>query len=248
MLPTSTTPRLIHRGGKTITADIRVRLINAHQDGVSYKRMENLFGVKKDTAYRICSSRQFITKSRGDTKGKKIDDLSAKFLVSKVENRPDITLSELKDVLHEARGLSVSISIIARCLEGQLISMKKLELIPANRNSEQVNIAKREHALWLQSQHENGATFCYVDECGFGKYTARTRGRSVIRLPARRVTDSQRTPHITMLCAISPTLGLIHSQTMIGGAKQRDFDDFITTLFDINFGPASEGSGNIVNR
>ena len=54
MLPTSTAPRLIHRGGKTITADIRVRLINAHQDGVSYKRMENLFGVKKDTAYRIC--------------------------------------------------------------------------------------------------------------------------------------------------------------------------------------------------
>ena len=43
---------------------------------------------------------------------------------------------------------------------------------------------------------------------------------------------------MTLLCDISPTLGLIHSQTMIGGAKQRDFDDFITTLFDINFGPA----------
>ena len=35
---------------------------------------------------------------------------------------------------------------------------------------------------------------------------------------------------------------------MIGGAKQSDFDDFIMTLFDINFGPALEGSGNIVKR
>ena len=87
MLQTSTAPRLIHRGEKTITADIRVRLINAHQDGISFKRMENLFGVKKDTAYLKCSSRQSTTKSRCGTEGKKIDDLSAKFLVSKVENR-----------------------------------------------------------------------------------------------------------------------------------------------------------------
>ena len=40
----------------------------------------------------------------------------------------------------------------------------------------------------------------------------RGHGRSVIGLPARRVTDSQRTPHITMLCAIIPTLGLIAFQ------------------------------------
>ena len=35
---------------------------------------------------------------------------------------------------------------------------------------------------------------------------------------------------------------------MIGGAKQSDFDDFIRALFDINFGPALEGSGNIIKR
>ena len=185
---------LIHRGGKTITADISRR----HQLQTNGESIRS----KKDTAYRICSSRQFTTKSRGCTKGKKIDNLSAKFLVSKVENRPDITLSELKDVLHEARGLSVSISTIARCLEGQLISMKKLEFIPTNRNSEHVKIARQEYALWLQLQHENRATFCYVDICGFGMYTARTRSRSVIGLPARRVTDDQRTPYITMVCII----------------------------------------------
>ena len=58
------------------------RLIKAHQDGVSYKRMESVFGIKKDTAYRICSGRQFATKPRGGTKANKIDE---KFLVSTVE-------------------------------------------------------------------------------------------------------------------------------------------------------------------
>ena len=111
--------------------------------------MESLFGIKNDTAYRIFSGRQFATKPRGGTKAKKIAEISAKFLVSKVELRPDITLSELKGVLHEARGLTVPISTIARCLEGQLISTKKLELIPTNRNSEQVKTAR--YALWLQS-------------------------------------------------------------------------------------------------
>ena len=124
----TTSQQPISRGGKTITPEMRA-LIKAHQDGVSYKRMESLFGIKKDTAFRICSERQFATKPRSGTKAKKIDEISAKFLVSKVELRPDITLSEVKDVLHEARGLTVSISTIARCFEGKLISMKKLELI-----------------------------------------------------------------------------------------------------------------------
>ena len=33
---------------------------------------------------------------------------------------------------------------------------------------------------------------------------------------------------------------------MMGGAKQSDFDDFITALFSINFGPALEHPENIV--
>ena len=41
----------ISRDGKTIRADIRARLIDAHEAGVTYKQMERLYGVKKDNAY-----------------------------------------------------------------------------------------------------------------------------------------------------------------------------------------------------
>ena len=58
--------------------------------------------------------------------------------------------------------------------------MKKLELIPSNRNSELNKQARREYGIWLHQQHESRARFCYVEICGHGLYTARTRGRSVI--------------------------------------------------------------------
>ena len=61
----------ISHGGKTIRADIRARLIDAHEAGVTYKKMERLYGVKKDTAYRICSLRQYNANPRSCTRGKR---------------------------------------------------------------------------------------------------------------------------------------------------------------------------------
>ena len=129
----------------------------------------------------------------------KMDTESIAFVLNKVELRPDITLLELKSALSEETGLADSLSTIARCLEGQLISMEKLELIPGNRNSELNKQARRDYAIWLQQQHKSGARFRFVDECGHGLYTARTRGRTVIGQPAKRIADNQRTPHIKLL-------------------------------------------------
>ena len=140
---------------------------------------------------------------------------------------------------------SVSISTIARCLEGCLITVKKLELLPSVRNSPANKECRRTHALWLQEQHEIGARFCYVDECGFGLYTARNRGRSMQGLPARRVADNQRTPHVTLICAICPGVGLVHSKILLGGAKQTHFDQFISELFHLSFGLALEPSSSV---
>ena len=89
-----------------------------------------------------------------------------------------------------------------------------------------------------------GARFCYVDECGFGLYTSRTRGRAVRGLPAKKITGNQRTPHITMLCAVSPNVGLILHTIIVGGAKQSHFDQFIQEMFDCDFGqPLVERQG-----
>ena len=205
------------------------------QASPTYKQMSQLFGVKVDTAYRICSMRKYQAKKRGGSRGKKLNDTHVQFLLEKVESRPDITLNELKEQL-SLKGVQLLVSTIARCLEGKLITMKKLEQIPINRNCEELKASRREHATWLMSKHEMGARFCYVDECGFGLYTSRTRGRAVRGLPAKKITGNQRTPHITMLCAISPNVGLIHHTIIVGGARQSHFDQFIEELFGCDFG------------
>ena len=117
-------------------------------------------------------------------------------------------------MLHVHKEINVSISTIARYLEGRLYTMKKLESIPINRNTIEIKEARPDHAFWLQSQHESGGRFCYVDETGFGLYTARTRGRAVKGLPARKIVCNQRTPHITILCTICPNIGMIHHKIM----------------------------------
>ncbi len=76
------------------------------------------------------------------------------------------------------------------------LHLKKMELI-TERTSLENKEARKKHSEWLQREQEQGARFCYVDECGYGMYTARTRGRSVRGLPAKRVAENQLTPSIT---------------------------------------------------
>ena len=50
------------KGSKTIPNDVRKRLIDAHEAGFTYKQVSQLFGVKVDTAYRICRMRKYQAK------------------------------------------------------------------------------------------------------------------------------------------------------------------------------------------
>ena len=83
-------------------------------------------------------------------------------LCDNIESRPALTLSEMKDTLFANKGIRISITSIAKYLEGNLITLKELDLIPINRNCSDVNVKRVRKLL---SQHEAGATFCYVDEC-----------------------------------------------------------------------------------
>ena len=72
---------LASKGGKTITNDVRRRLIDAHEVGHTYKRMSQLFGVEVDTVYRICSFRKYQVNNRVGSRGNKINDTHIHFTV-----------------------------------------------------------------------------------------------------------------------------------------------------------------------
>ena len=118
-------PATIKRGGKSISNEVRSLLINAHQRGLSYREMVVLYGVREDTAYRICSQRQYTTKRRGGPRGTKFNQEAVEFLLSSIEDCPDLTLAEMQTLLLQQKSLEISKSTIVRKLEGQLITLKR---------------------------------------------------------------------------------------------------------------------------
>ena len=164
-------------GGKAISDNVQGLLINAHQQGLSYPQMAVLYGVKEDTTYCICSHRQYTTKKRGGPRAMKLCPEAVIFLLAAIEDRPDLTLEEMKTIFETQQNVVVSTSVIARQLEGQLVTLKKLEFVPKRRNCLEIREARCRHVQWLQGAHEQGARFCFVDECSYNLYTARMRGR-----------------------------------------------------------------------
>ena len=60
-------------------------------------------------------------------------------------------------------------------MRGQLITTKKLEPTPAERNRVDMKLARKAHAEWLIAEDPH---LIYIDESGFNLWTSRTRGRS----------------------------------------------------------------------
>ena len=65
--------------------------------------------------------------------------------------------------------------------EGNLITPKKFDQISIYRNGNHVKVARKEYAICVLSLHEAGATFCYVDKCGFGVYCQNSRSYGVLK-------------------------------------------------------------------
>ncbi|CEP19292.1 hypothetical protein [Parasitella parasitica] len=112
----------------------------------------------------------------------KLTEEHSKFLVDYVEKNTTAILDELKLKLCEKfEGLKISISAIHRHLvHKHNITLKKLEKIPAVRNSDRV-IALRK-AIVEQYKRDADKDFSkncvFIDEAGFNLHTQRSHGRS----------------------------------------------------------------------
>ena len=93
-------------------------------------------------------------------------------------------------------------------LHGQLIGLKKMETVAANRNSEEVKLARREYAEWLVQAHGHNEEIIFIDESGFNLWLARTRGRARVGQRAVRIVAG---PIFPCIMAISTTRGIYSS-------------------------------------
>jgi len=123
---------------KALSIDLRRRVADAIQHGLSCRQAAERFGVSAASAIRwfdrlrkqgdVAPKRQ-----GGDRKSGRIE-AEANFLLGEVARTPDITLVELQEKL-QARGVSVGVGTLWRFFDRRRITLKKSRRMPLSNNA-----------------------------------------------------------------------------------------------------------------
>jgi transposase len=119
--------------------DLRIRVIRAVQAGASRRQAAERFGVGAASAVRWvreceATGRTAPRPRGGDRRSGRIE-AQADFLLAKVDETPDITLSELQEALRDERGLVVAISTLWRFFARRRVTFKKRQPMRASRTA-----------------------------------------------------------------------------------------------------------------
>ncbi len=114
--------------GKSLSNDLRVRVVEAVEAGASRRQAAARFGVGVSSAIRWVRIWHVQGDVRakpqgGDRRSARIE-AHAEFLVTQIEQTPDVSLAELQGMLKD-RGVPVGIGTLWRFFDRRGISFKK---------------------------------------------------------------------------------------------------------------------------
>ena len=123
---------------KALSLDLRRRVVDAVEHGLSCRQAAARFGVSASSAIRwldrLKKQGEVAPKKQGgDRKSGRIE-AEAAFLLGEVAATPDITLVELQEKL-QARGVSVGVGTLWRFFDRRRITFKKRRRTPPNSNA-----------------------------------------------------------------------------------------------------------------
>lgn len=122
--------------GKTISADLRSRVIDAIDGGMSRRGAAAHFDVSYSSAIRWyadfqASGRRAAGPRGGDRRSKRIEAHAA-FILGLVEETPDIALDEIQEALGK-RGARFGIATVSRFFKRRRITYKKRQRMPPSK-------------------------------------------------------------------------------------------------------------------
>ena len=216
---------------KISTAE-RTRLINFWNINRNYKTAAQTLGIKFNTAYKIIKKYQVggdvLPGVRGGRKHVKLQQFMKNYIIHAVEKNPLVTLkainANLRHDIQEAH--RVNVTTISRYLDVQLYTVKTVRNIPADRNGQDVLVDRQNFARWFM---ETGieANLIYIDESGINLWTRRDRGRARKGQRAYNVVGGAKGKNVTLLLAVSPTVGLLYHEITSDNVNRQRFSDFL---------------------
>ena len=114
---------------KPLSEDLRVRVIQAVEEGMSRRGAAERFGISAASAVRFVrewreSGTKRAKRQGGDRRSHRIE-AHREFILSVLEAKPDLTLEEIAKMLESERAASFAPSSIWRFLDRHAVTFKK---------------------------------------------------------------------------------------------------------------------------
>ena len=185
----------------------RERIVNAFRNGNDWKELGRMMGLAKQSVRNIVTTYMQTgrtnTLAKGGVKRQKLTQEMVVSIVEYVGANPAATLEQMRaHVMQANEALDVSLSTVARALDGQMVTLKLLRQVPMDWNTPVNKEARRVYVQWLldEGSHEH---LLFMDEFGVNVWTARTYGRAPVGRPAVTIVNGQRGQNLTICLAIS---------------------------------------------
>ena len=217
-----------------ISDEDKTRIVAAFERGDDCMQLAEQLGIKRSTAYAIIrrSHQPPPAGTWGGSRHKKVDEEMEAALTDIVGDHPTFTLDQIKRELRLRQPTKPTISrtTLVKALTGRLITMKKLEDAPLERNRDETKEGRRRFADWLMNDGINRQELIFIDEAGINLYCARTRGRARRGERAVRVVNGRRGGNLTLCLCISNTRGLVLHELMEGGMTADKFVNIVNNV------------------
>lgn len=166
-------------------------------------------------------------------KPSKLDQVAKESIMKWVEERPDLTLKSLCQLLFSNHSITVAPKTMSTTLTNLGFTVKILRAIPASRNSPEVLQARKAYAqTFLSSAPPDRRNIVWADETGFNLYLRRKYGRAPVGARASVVVANSRGRNISVCAAMSEE-GFLHEMLRPSPYTAESFCLFLEELFAI---------------
>lgn len=123
---------------KSLSFDLRQRVMAAIEGGLSCRQAAQRFGVSAASAIRWRDRQQkagdFASKQQGGDRRSQRIEAHAQLILDTVAVKPDITLAELRGKLME-QGVAAGVASLWRFFDRRKITLKKRQRTPRNKDA-----------------------------------------------------------------------------------------------------------------
>lgn len=227
MAPTTPTKKY-----ESYTPETRQRVVDCAREGGDWQTLAEMLKVNpaasRQWVRRYVDGPDSATRARGGSK-KKLNAAHIEFMCAALDDNNKLTLQNLADKLRDEFAVSVSVSTVARELDGACYTLKKTHVEPQYMNTDENKRKRAEFLADLLEYKSHGYTVFYVDETNFNMWITRTQGRSKKgeRCVDIKVASGGRNMHV-IACVSNG--GLTYYENRFGSNRTPDMNEFFVRL------------------